>query len=537
MRTRSAWALVLLAVLAAGLALYVLTRSIASKPALEHASPDVNSPVESRSELTGEQDQDLGERESVKPQPGTDDELEQGFLVRVTDQDGEPLSGFVVSGFLLDGGEIFHAHEVETNEDGMATLPAPESGEWIVKANSQQVRPDYSRSGIRYDLQEGEVNRIDLVLQLLSASLSVLVQDERGVPVEGVEVQVSGSRTERRTDALGRTTFPQLWPRDTSVSLTDEEDLRCAIPIGNRRQVDLAAKNTTYVVFELKSRPLLTLHLDPGGSTRPPELQVLGVTLNSLGKEFRGGWKSAHVRAGEPTIVRDLAPGRYRITCDARCDEPWFVREQIVELEPGTSHVHTIRLEPAEGVVSGRLIDRDGLPVNPASVSIFADPTANPQTDLVPSRKSMGVNENGEFTFLGVPDVPFRLFVDVRRYSAKGSAISRPLAWFGTAEKPYMDLNGPTSDLVITMARGFHIHVPVPEGRPDCIAKIDRKWYAHETSGYKEDDHFEFNHLRGGSYELWFEEDGKEGPRKIVELGGSPNSPELVTVTLELPSE
>ncbi len=537
MRARFRWALALLAILSVGLALHALTRGTAPKPALEHAFPDVSPADGIPSELVGGEGVAIRGRMEVEPHADSRDELEQGFVVRVIDQDGDPLSNVVVSGFLLLNDEVFHHQSMITDVDGTSWVPAPEPGEWILRANGQSQQPGYSLNGSSHHLAAGEVKRLDLELQRLSASLTVLVQDERGVPVEGVEVHVAGSRPDQRTDVLGRATFPQLWPRATSVSLTDNKDLRCAIPADNRQQVDLAPENASLVIFDLKSRPTLTLHLDPAGSTRLPELQVFTVTLHSLGKEYRSGWKMTHVRTGEPTIIRDLAPGEYRVTCDARCDEPCFVRERIIELHPGTDHEHTVRLEPAKGVVSGRLVDRDGLPVSPASVSIYADPSADPRVELVPSRKGMGVDENGEFTFLGVPDVPLRLFVDVRLYSDQGSAVSRPLAWFGTAEKPYMELEGPTNDLVITMARGFRIQVDAPEGRPDCTARIDRKWYARETEGYMEGDHFEFNHLREGSYELWFEEDGREGPRKTVQLGGSPNSPELMTVALELPPD
>ena len=132
------------------------------------------------------------------------------------------------------------------------------------------------------------------------------------------------------------------------------------------------------------------------------------ITLQSMSAEKRSGY-SAVADASGHYVLQDIDPGQYRLSAVRN----GFVAEQYgargtgqggapLTLNPG-QHMSDIsfRLVP-HGVITGRVLDEDGEPVQHVQVSTMRYRFVNGKRQLAPAGGGTGTNNLGEYRIFGL---------------------------------------------------------------------------------------------------------------------------------------
>lgn len=335
-----------------------------------------------RAELPGEIPDSVSDTQGVVPPEGgearcPDLRLVRGGVVtgKVTDEKGQPIAGIPIDSMrqfhFLQTNTITTARGpgTHTGADGVYRLRLP-PGKW-------RVAPGYFgteyTSGIPWDewpqreVAEGQTVSADLTLQR-ALTVRGRIVDAGGRPAAGTRVQ-RGSWTMLRADAAGRFTLgAQLPPRQATelVFLSRDGSEGAALEV-------TPAKVRGALVVRLQRLPAAT-----GLVTNLARKPVGGAWITADRMVPTGGGMSETRPESVAATTADMGgrftlplfPGtRYRITVQA---EGYGAADQfpVIPGGPGARAAPLrFRLERADGVIAGVVVDPDGNPVPGAEVN------------------------------------------------------------------------------------------------------------------------------------------------------------------------
>jgi hypothetical protein len=218
-----------------------------------------------------------------------------------------------------------------------------------------------------------------------------------------------------------------------------------------------------------------------------------------------------------------LPPGKFTIA-DPHVDAatPVLVRGGLsFEVAAGEPCLVLIPVEAAAGIVSVTVVDEHGQPFDRAHVSAHGLPPAQ-WMKFVPNATAA----NGKYVPQGIPDEPLMLCIDPR------GVPERNLAFFGaTNRKPYLELAGPTSGLVVVVNDAYTIRGRAVDAQDQALGGVvllgtdGGLWHEQVELGRDYQGAptapgtFEFRHLRPGKYPLWIGSTEAGPPDAEVEVG------------------
>lgn len=190
------------------------------------------------------------------------------------------------------------------------------------------------------------------------------------------------------------------------------------------------------------------------------------ITLQSMSAENRSGY-SAVADASGHYILPDIDPGQYRLSAARN----GFVSAQYgagsasqagtpLTLNPG-QHIGDIsfRLLP-HGVITGRVLDEDGEPVQYAQVSTMRYRFVNGKRQLAPAGAGTGTNDLGEYRIFGLAPGKYYLTATYRRQNMiapeRRSADTPDEGYVPTY---YPGTNDPTGAVAIELGPGAVLNV------------------------------------------------------------------------------
>jgi protocatechuate 3,4-dioxygenase beta subunit len=410
-------------------------------------------------------------------------------------------------------------------------------GEYVVIVNREDSRPDLSRGLADVTADPLEPKSVDVRLESLSCSLSVRVVDDLGVPVEGVAVRASRGPSPVETAADGYARFERLPAGQIHVRLEAlaKRPPRVAIPYSAQETCELARGEPGSLLFVLERTGGLRIHL-LGAADSPPG--TIAIYKDREDPSFNVQVTRPIPRAGHLEEAA-LPPGKYTIVVrvDAASDLQSAGPAEALVM-PGQIANVSIELEQFPGVVSGSVRDSAGNPIERAIVD------ASPLPPESRHGKSVSTRPDGTFEVRGLPLEPLWITV----YPPAIRMGKGHYAHHGTAEEPALLLAGPTTGLDLRLSRGFTIqgvlrdrttHEPVGSAAItiDHARKLSltERAYTADDSDLAANGRFAFHHLRPGSYRVWpGEKDRPLGAALDVEVGRTPDAPELTDVTLWL---
>jgi len=269
------------------------------------------------------------------------------------------------------------AASTRAGADGTFAFAPPSLGRWLLATVSARgffpFAPEWGHSPVQLEARAGQHVR-GLEIHLAPATeLTGEVVDPDGKPVAGAAVRLLGTADEAALLTVadrftsgpdGRFTFAA--PEGTVLEATKEGFLPGRTELGTLERV--ARK----VVIELGARhdaigeaaPIGGLVVKVGGD--PVEGALVSATREAFGSN---GWLAAQALSGPDGTftLRDVPPGRYRVTARAEGRAPASVRR----VAPGE---RSLRLElTAGGRLRGCVRDAaTGAPVAPFTVMVFA---------------------------------------------------------------------------------------------------------------------------------------------------------------------
>lgn len=322
------------------------------------------------------------------------------MLIRVTDERGVRMKAVQVDAFTEPDTGVWYQRYTDSN--GQASLECP-PGAYAVSANHADETALYGHGFKVVEVAEGGTTIVELRLPDLTAQVDVVVQDDRGVPIEGAVVSVSGllaRRHERNktTDEHGAVKWApiaegnrhfRVTSADARFDVRNTEWTRVSVGRGEVEQVTLELSRMGRVVVNRAEVP----HLED-------LVQLTLVTEDDTDRE-RAPWK-------DEQIVWHVPPGDAELSAEWSADVDAWSRPQMLTVLPGEDTVARVRVEVGATVLTGRVVDAADVPVEGVSIgATVIEYLTSSQTNRswrLLARKTATSDTSGHFTILGLPD-------------------------------------------------------------------------------------------------------------------------------------
>jgi hypothetical protein len=323
---------------------------------------------------------------------------------RVLEEDRTPVAGARIELAATHGSLERIAY---TADDGTFTFAA--APDEVLLSIARPTAPADVVARIVVDVPDRDRREVEIVLPKVRDTVAIHVVDDRGYPVDRVEVRAVSLQLDeplRRTlftDASGNTELPDA--------------------VGLPLRITLQRPGKAPVVTSIESAPAkLELTLDEGlkargtitGRDGRDRIEGAEVTIFTA-----SGARHARTDAEGSYEVDDLAPGRVRITVTAPEHAP---AEVVVQAHGDRDHpadLGTIDLDES-GEIEGEVVDAEDQPVAGARVGHGGVPTYLPLGPL--PRGIVATDRDGRFTLGGLPEGKVTLeayFADLGRASIK----------------------------------------------------------------------------------------------------------------------
>lgn len=312
-----------------------------------------------------------------------------------------------------------------TDSSGYALLDCPE-GTYYAQANPRGKITPYGKGYQPFEVIEGSSTTVELRLPDLTGQIDVLVHDDRGVPIEGVVVYADGPmgeihEGERTTDEHGSASWTPIvegaWTlrvrsADSAFDSSQEKRETVLIKPGQVRQVTFVLPRMGRVVVNRAQIPYID------------DLIRLSVATESDQDTRDGPWDADR-------IVWQVPPGNALLSVEWAARVGVWSEPQFLSVLPGEETVAQVVAQPGASVLTGRVVDLVGTPVEGVKI------TANVYVDrLTAAQQFMGLrllankvvvsDASGDFAIKGLPYGELHARVNVR--TAKG----RHLAEYGS---------------------------------------------------------------------------------------------------------
>jgi hypothetical protein len=507
---------VALALLAAGAALFLQQSTEKREPivAPEVAAPAIApaSPASDPPEIVIPSDASEPQRESVAaPSAGL-----HRVSVLVCDEDGVPLPGIGLSAHAIIKGWGPGTPTVEpaffvSDDHGRATCEY-RAGPMYVQANADQRQrrpsPPYDPrfdTGFAGEFDLGPAG-IDAEITLLArtSGLDVRVVDDRGVGVEGIEVELSQTRSTVATDGAGYARFEALPARRMSLRFRGERLDRTNgdhDPASGHPAAHVVLPRAARAGFEfvLTRRGSVEVRFDGVDAEAPPKVRLRIRRERNDGESPR----EREVSSAADVTIPHVQPGRFSLQTQVHPTSiHYFEPPAPFDVIPGETS--TVLLVAARGraILGGRIVDWLGRPCAGIRITVGPDVAGSVRHDWSKETTSGG---DGAFRILGLPEVPVWLWIGVE--DRKGD----PVALF-TGDRR---LPTPRDGLLLELARGYRIAVEVVAAKtgervvePIDVRIDDGTWKRTETTGFargprpRVDGFVAVENLHAGTYRL-----------------------------------
>ena len=377
-------------------------------------------------------------------------------------------------------------------------------------------------------VEQGTTVSIERTLRRYDASLRVIVQDDHGEFVPGLEVSVDASRYSRvsRTDSQGAAFFDGILPGEAVVRVkrSSATPLSVAVPGDLRKRLNLESGMNAPCIFVLVCTGALDTRLecDDERFDQSERIWVEWFPEDRSAYDHRSyPWQL--VTLGKTVRVEHLPPGSYEVRYHFAAESVLIgpIDLQRVTVESGRVATYVAHAVPAAGVVSGRVI-YNGLPV--VGVGISVSWVSVGDSGGWHSREKGGeTNKEGRFELRGLPVMPYSMNVASSYIQGK-----QEFAYFGSFEEPGLKLAGPTIGLEIELRPAAMLKGRVVNGRGKTVKAgevvLNRARYDSESvvELYARGT-FEFGHLRAGSYVLSYRRKGETLASRELQLDGAVN--------------
>jgi hypothetical protein len=354
---------------------------------------------------------------------------ETGCRIHVADSRGAALAG-VPLGVTWNDPQAEEDPWVSglTDADGRAFVACP-AGPCSVAAN---LKPDLAAFGSGWQdlvVPPGGAADVRLVLLDANARLTAFVHDEKGVALEGVTLTVGGvgltseNRKPRATDAAGLATWDRMvaGPRSLQIQKAPE---RIHVPSDLHPRVELGSAASASIDIGLPSKARLNVDLsDPALAAQLEEISIASANPARKSWPFK-----------EPLVSWQLAPGDWTVATRWKEDCAQWAEPQTLTLAPGEVRTITPKLLDGVASLSGRILDRRGVPVALAGVHVNVMRPASatgPAGNSVLTEKIARSDADGVWHLVGLPAGQVFVYLELRaakqRYLADDIAPSRSL--------------------------------------------------------------------------------------------------------------
>jgi hypothetical protein len=286
---------------------------------------------------------------------------------RLRDVSGRPVAGARVEIAAVHGSVVRSAMTAEDGTFGFAAVP----GEVSVSVSRPDALDEVALKK-QVALGEGERKEIELTLPEARDPMKVLVTDDRGYPLDAVQVTAlslstdSPLRATRFTRADGQATLPDA----AGLALRLEVSLNGYAP-----SIQTLERSATEVTVKLAKGATIEGEVtERGGRDSLPGAEV-SLTIGGLVRRAR-------TDAEGHFLLRDLPPGAGRLVVSAK----GYARvERELQIGDATRAAPIERIDLAEaGEVEGEVVDKDGDPVVGARVARGTAPAFVPIGPLPP---------------------------------------------------------------------------------------------------------------------------------------------------------
>ena len=332
--------------------------------------------------------------------------LRQGGWIegRVLEEDRTPVRGARISLAATHGALERVAYAAD---DGTFTFAA--APDEVLLSVARPESPSDVVARVTLGVPDRDRARVEIVLSRPREAVSIHVVDDRGYPVDRVEVRAVSLDA---ADALRRTLFTS-------------EAGDCELPdaVGLSLRFTLVRPGKAPLVQVVENAPLkLTLTMGEGVegrgqvTARDGRDRVAGVDVTLF---TASGARHARTDAEGAFVVKDLAPGRLRITASHADYAPAEAHVAVAGDHDHPADLGALDLSEA-GEVEGEVVDADDHPVAGARVARDAVPTYLPFGPL--PRGIVATDHRGRFKLGGLPEGKVSLeayFADLGRGRAE----------------------------------------------------------------------------------------------------------------------
>jgi protocatechuate 3,4-dioxygenase beta subunit len=365
---------------------------------------------------------------------------------RVVDEDGEPVTRFLVSVLryrYLDGRKQLVAVGGETTNDlGEYRIFGLAPGRYYVSATN--------RSGIRMESSAASFEE-DYVPTYYPGTADVAaaaaLEVQPGVQLRGIDIALSRARTVRvrgrvtlPTEATGRNVSVMLHPRGGAVTFginrNTQMDARGAFEFRGvapgaytvaavfsdgehlltaRQTVDVGGENVENVNLAIAPGMAVAGQVSAEGATAP-DLSRARIMLLPVDAGAGGPMPACSLEEDGSFALPNVSPDHYRLRLFNLPDGYWVksVRagdedalEAGLNLTRGAAGKIGVTIAPNAGQVEGTVMDAKGQPVSGATVVLVPEARRRGREEMY---RNAGTDQQGRFMFRGIAPGDYKLF-------------------------------------------------------------------------------------------------------------------------------
>lgn len=304
---------------------------------------------------------------------------------------GQPIQGVTLHAN-TDGNR---RTQLTTNRQGRATLYLAPGRTYVVPVLHGTVQIT-NQPGVIVEISEGvPPKEIEVLIkpECLIAPMKVhgMVFDRGGHPVANAQVRLMGNG------------LPESVTKPMQTNAKGEFACSDLVPAGTRIYASLQGTAASSIQTVLQPELHLVLDQKPAalrGRVESEGKPLPGVQLSLYGRidqTFAGHWQTTSLATGNYEFT-DLPPGMDSFFLRARLDGFASETIQTIKLDAGQPKTNpTIELVPADGTVSGTVVDEKGKPVFHVEVSGQQDTAGSAQFTDQEGRFSLTRLKRGEF--------------------------------------------------------------------------------------------------------------------------------------------
>lgn len=443
---------------------------------------------------------------------------------QVVDANGRPVPGIDVdltANSMVTGGRF---RSGTTDAEGVARfLLPPAEAPWTVVANKALAKREFSFDWLEVSVRDDRAQAHTMKLAPRRAHLRVHVCDDVGAPIAEVLVEPRCYNTPAvATDAAGWVEFTNLpaGPLPIRLHATSAARGRVSSP-DVVHSVEMHLDQYAQIELRMARLASLVVRLPTAIAERPVAVTMRG-PLSVAG--LHAVVKCVDVDADGSARFDDLSSGDYAVWASFPTESDWLhAAPDAVVLAPGAHAEHVVTAQRSEGVLRGRVLDDDSLPLANLVVT-----TSWHSGSHIGTFKHAVSDAQGWFTIRGLPvgDV----FCDVSVESIQG----RNLQHLGGPLRS-MSLRCPDEGVVLRLRTGNRIAGRVTDSLGNAVAGATIALQHAEVPGTSSTrsaadssestpglarGEFEFKHLAPGPYEVWVDDGGEPVVTRVVVADG-----------------